>query len=68
MPQTLPSPPKTPPNGSKARVWFADSPKVNKAFKPPTLVRQKADLSDNKENIPPNDDEKPPQQDQPKET
>jgi len=63
MPQSPPTPPKTPPrHGVPTQVWFVQGKKANRSFNPP-LRREDATLHENKENIPPNDKEENPQRD-----
>lgn len=48
-----------PADGVPTQVWFVTGRKENKAFRefvPPRFLRQEANLSDNKENTPPDND------------
>lgn len=53
--------PESPNAVRPTQVWFVTGRKENKAFRefvPPKFVRHETTLSDNKENIPPEDDTK----------
>lgn len=52
---SAPHPISEAPHGVRqTQVWFVQGKKANKAFKPPRFLREEANLSENKENIPPN--------------
>lgn len=59
---------ETPQNGVRqTQVWFVQGKKANKEFKPPRFIREEASLSENKENIPPDDKKADPQHNESKE-